>query len=891
MLWKCKYCPVICEKRTQLFRHYRLKHGSYARTEPFPCLHQECPCTFKSLNALKVHLSRFHTKTLDQQPSEDVPIRFCCLSCGFAQSCSETVYFSHLYNTHLKVNHKIGCPYKDCNFESSVYSTFKAHKCKLHKQHNWKRFKSEIIGDYGSNDSDVSHDQMSNADHIDELEEESEKVSEDDLCDLKKQLEHNFASLLLKMQSVLHISDNALQEVLQQLCQINKLSEPLLHNRVRAVLEKYSADMDETVVREVTSAVSESNIMTFCAKDGPLGTAKRRADYVRREFPLVNPIEFVVKKGTKSLAYVPIVPMLQKLLNKTDVLDKAMSEKVHVPHEYRSYEDGQYFNENPLLARDEFTIALGLYIDDFEVANPLGTSRLKHKMCAVYWVIANIPSKYRSTLNSIQLALLCNTSTVKECGYARVLEPLICDLKSLEQNGVYLEQLGACVKGTVLYVAADNLGAHSLAGFFESFTVDKFCRFCLASSSDAQQQEVTSGFFQLRDKDSHDRQVQEVKEEPRLSRTYGVKRACPLTENLQHFHVVTGYPPDILHDILEGIVPTELSLCLTDLIGKRYFTLEVLNHAIRYFHYTFTDKTDRPMIIGKGFSTKGTIGGNAHENWCLIRLLPFLIGHCVPEVDNTWEILMLLKDIIELSMAPMHTEETLQFLDCKIAEHRQLLQSTFPDFRLKPKHHYLEHYPQLVRKFGPLCDVWTMRFEGKHKFFKKAIRNAQNFKNVAMSLATRHQRAVSYHLDCSSFFRPSVEMAKVSSVLLASFPLNVQREIAQNASKPWSVLEAPSVSVDGVKYQPGMILSTGSCSGLPEFAQIEKIVAVNSDILFVCHKMSTWYCEHLRSYQLICDDVSSMCVVKMPELNDVLPLSAYRVQGELMVTLRRYVIC
>lgn len=115
------------------------------------------------------------------------------------------------------------------------------------------------------------------------------------------------------------------------------------------------------------------------------------------------------------------------------------------------------------------------------------------------------------------------------------------------------------MKGTVLCVAADNLGAHTFAGFLESFRVDKFCRFCAASSRDAQQQEVCSGFFQLRDKDSHDRQVQEVREDTALSQTYGVKRACPLTENLEHFHVVTWYSPDILHDLFIGIVPTELS--------------------------------------------------------------------------------------------------------------------------------------------------------------------------------------------------------------------------------------------------------------------------------------------------------------------------------------------
>jgi hypothetical protein len=82
--------------------------------------------------------------------------------------------------------------------------------------------------------------------------------------------------------------------------------------------------MDETFVKEIMSAVSESNIMSHCSKDGPLGTAKKRAAYVNREFPLVNPIEYVVEKGKKTLAYVPIVPMIQKFLNKTDVLDKAM---------------------------------------------------------------------------------------------------------------------------------------------------------------------------------------------------------------------------------------------------------------------------------------------------------------------------------------------------------------------------------------------------------------------------------------------------------------------------------------------------------------------------------------------------------------------------------------
>lgn len=137
-------------------------------------------------------------------------------------------------------------------------------------------------------------------------------------------------------------------------------------------------------------------------------------------------------------------------------------------------------------------------------------------------------------------------------------------------------------------------------------------------------------------------------------------------------------------------------------------------------------------------------------------------------------------------MAPRHTEETLHFMECKIAAHRHLLQSTFPDFLLKPKHHYLEHYPQLIRKFGPLPEVWAMHFEGKRKFFKGTIHNPQNFKKVAMTQTPES-------------IRPSVEMTKVIPVLLASFSLNVQTVIAENITMQGSVLDVSSVSVDRIK--------------------------------------------------------------------------------------------
>ncbi len=463
------------------------------------------------------------------------------------------------------------------------------------------------------------------------------------------------------------------------------------------------------------------------------------------------------------------------------------------------------------------------------------------------------------------------------------------DLRTLEKHGVYVEQLGECVKGTVLNVAADNLGAHSLAGFQESFVVEHPCRFCMVKRSEIQQKDVLSGGFEHRTKQNHDRQVEEVLKDPNLTKQYGVKGRCVLNE-LDHFHSVTGFPPDILHDLLEGVIPVEMALCLNALINKKYITLEYVNRMIKQFPYQFMDKIDQPQVIPTTFASRGTIGGNGHENWALLRLLPLMIGFDIPENDAIWEILMLLKDILELATSFRFTDDTIDFLAAKISEHRGLLLKVFPDFVLRPKHHYIEHYSQLIRTYGPLRDAWTMRFEGKHKFFKQIINETKNFKNVPQTLAVRHQRMVAYHVDSSSFFKPPVQMDKVKSTLISSFPESVQNMLQQNFPTQSTVLVTSSVCIDGIKYSPDMVLSAGASSCLPDFRQIVKIVIINTDILFVCKKQTSWYIEHLRSYEL-CSHVPDMTVTKLSDLNDIFPLASYKIRGRTFVTAKHFILC
>lgn len=165
--------------------------------------------------------------------------------------------------------------------------------------------------------------------------------------------------------------------------------------------------------------------------------------------------------------------------------------------------------------------------------------------------------------------------------------------------------------------------------------------------------------------------------------------------------------------------------------------------------------------------SKGTVGGNAHENWTLLRMLPLIIGHKIPENEPSWEILMDLKVITEMVLSSKLSDESLCYLESKLIDHQNLLTETFPNFSLRPKHHFINHYPHLIRCFGPLVSLWTMRFEAKHSYFKKVVHDTQNFKNVLLTLSTKHQQMMAYYMDAEDLFKQTVYVEKGSHSCLS----------------------------------------------------------------------------------------------------------------------------
>ena len=81
--------------------------------------------------------------------------------------------------------------------------------------------------------------------------------------------------------------------------------------------------------------------------------------------------------------------------------------------------------------------------------------------------------------------------------------------------------------------------------------------------------------------------------------------------------------------------------------------------------------------------------------WCLGRLLPIMIGHCIPQDNVYWLNFLLLLQIIDYLFAPLISHECIDHLQILICDHHRQL---YPNCNIIPKMHYMIHYPNWIRR-------------------------------------------------------------------------------------------------------------------------------------------------------------------------------------------------
>jgi hypothetical protein len=191
----------------------------------------------------------------------------------------------------------------------------------------------------------------------------------------------------------------------------------------------------------------------------------------------------VSKNAALQYHYVPILVTLKNYLEQPDVW-ASCHQPCTTDGMLRNYTDGE-ITVNSSHKGDKMFIRIHLYSDEVEICNPIGSRKTVHKLSAFYFLVGNIETKHWSSLSNIHLALLCKYKIVKTVGYQKVLEPLLADIKLLETEGIELEIDGRFfhVFGSIVTFSGNNLTSHAIAGFNESFTYGRVCRYYMADNS------------------------------------------------------------------------------------------------------------------------------------------------------------------------------------------------------------------------------------------------------------------------------------------------------------------------------------------------------------------------------------------------------------------------
>lgn len=350
-------------------------------------------------------------------------------------------------------------------------------------------------------------------------------------------------------------------------------------------------------------------------------------------------------------------------------------------------------------------------------------------------VLGNLPAYLRSKVDNIQLVMLCYEKHITFFGWEKVMTPLIRDLQSLEKEGIHISVGSETINfvGAVVAMLGDNLGSHQIGGFAENFNYSEyFCRFCHITQNEFKSKYTCTNIN--RNSNDYNLCVIEAKNSTKIVK--GIKRDSPLNK-LDYFHVCNpGLPPCIAHDLFEGIVSYDLMYCIKYFVTEGWFTYQFLNHRLQKIKFL------NEIVCIPTIKDSPKITGTASQIRRILLIFPLAVFDklSVKNIENdVWMLVLHLRQICSLICAPAVSLGQIALLQEKINEYLSLRVKCFPNIKLRPKHHYISHYPCLVLSFGPLKHLWTLRFESKHRYFKNIVKHSQNFKNLTKLLSHKHQ--------------------------------------------------------------------------------------------------------------------------------------------------------
>lgn len=340
----------------------------------------------------------------------------------------------------------------------------------------------------------------------------------------------------------------------------------------------------------------------------------------------------------------------------------------------------------------------------------------------------NLPPTSRSTLRSIQLLGVVNSSLLKKTWYDGIFETGIESLADLQMGvKLFIRNEEREWHGFLTNCVGEMPSSNKIAGFKESVScAESPCRMChikreqmdlVHHEHDCRLRDILSYKTQVEDIEV----AENVKDIEELSKLYGINGQSCLS-SLDGFDATKAFPSDYMHLPDEGFLNLELKLLLGVLIAEKRIDLDKVNCDLSLLklqrQFTTPPKIKYDEVMGNG-----KLSFSASEMSSLSIMIPLSLAQYVTcdESPHYTNYILLLRICASLQCYTF-TEDQLKLTQLDIESHNSAFVVLYPNisgYSITPKLHYLLHFISQIRLHGPPRYSSCYRYESKNSPLKK----------------------------------------------------------------------------------------------------------------------------------------------------------------------------
>jgi hypothetical protein len=800
------------------------------------------------------------------------------------------------YRQHLELAHAynmatgIVCPYVGCNRFFSILSSFKRHYRTVHE--SLTNFGSEtvdgILGLTSSVETNTENKSASLETFVDSSCNEASSTNKE-LC---KDFENNLAKYVALSYADPNLPRKCVGTELQH---TRSLAFDGMIPILKNVLDQFSVPQVDSIIGKFSNLL-DKGFDNFNSEHKRFKYFKERGTFIEPiEIKVGERHEFVKKGKVRRLKLVPcnmyLIPLrevLRSYLSIPTVLDEIMvymNELINKKGEISNViQSDLWIKKTELMGSHKLVLPLFLYTDEFETGNVLGSCAGVHKLTGFYTSIACTPPWRASTLESIFLFALFHASDRTKFGNDVFYQPIVDELNFLSETGIFLDT--KCYTGQVYFALAltlsDNLGHAQTLSLSESFVANYPCRMCKINKNTLKFQ-TTEIPSLMRSTENHviDISMNDVS-------TTGVKGAC-LWSKVKYHDIFMGTSVDLMHDVFEGVARLVIPFVLDSLIKRKIISHEDLNEIIDVFPYG-PDQKNKPGRISKENIAEQHMKTSSSEMMTLIRYLSVMVGEKVPLEDSVWQLYLYLREITDFLLKTKLVRGSHLYLKLLIESFNECFLNLTAS-HLRPKFHFLTHYPNFINRSGPPVNYWSMRYEAYHRISKTVARTSANRMNICLTIATKHQLKLN-KLFMENALTPILKYSKAKVELTKFESALLYRDLGLDRTLP--LIKVKWTELSTVRYQSGTILTLNN---MPDgdydhvtFLETKDVFLYNNNkLIFCCCKFETiGYDGHLCCFRVQRPELPDYVSVFLDDLASTVPHNYYvSLDGNGLITLRQ----